>query len=324
MNWQQVKPLLYPGQDIAIMVHERPDGDALGSALGLALVLQKLGMNPRVLRPEPIGPVFTFLPGQDLVSVVPRGQLQLPKNGAVFVLDCGEPDRCEYFLGNKRPLVNIDHHITNPNFGILNWVNPKAAATSEIIWQILYEEGIPISSEAATCFYTALVTDTGWFRFESVSWKTMAAASDLIRRGADLTSIRQQFTESHPIEEYHLMKEVANGCEFLFNDQAILCGLSYEVIKEKNLNKVQTDQALDFMRGLKGVEVALLLMEIEPNLVKISIRTKNYVDASKLAANLSGGGHIRAAGCTYQGPLNSAKEALSKLLSEVIGNQNHK
>jgi len=317
MYWQQVKPLLYPGQDIAIMVHERPDGDALGSALGLAIVLKNLGYNPKVLRTEPVSSVFSFLPGQELVAVIPRRQWMQPKNGAVFVLDCGDRERCEYFLG-KRPLVNIDHHITNDNFGILNWVDPRAAATAEVIWQILYEEGVPIPAEAATCFYTAIITDTGWFRFESVSWKTMAAASDLIRRGADLKSIRREFAESHPLEEFVLIKEVTQGCRFLFDNRAIICGLPYETLKEKNLLATETDQALEFMRGLKGVEIALLLREIEPKLVKISIRTKNYIDAAKLAAIFAGGGHVRAAGCTFKGDLAAAEKALEKLLAEVM------
>jgi phosphoesterase RecJ-like protein len=321
MNWQQVKPLLYPGQDVAIMVHERPDGDALGSALGLALVLQQLGMNAQVLRTQPMNPVFAFLPGQALVKVIPKGELQLPKNGAVFVLDCGDIARCEYFLGNKRPLVNIDHHITNPYFGILNWVDPKAAATAEVIWQILYEEGIPISPQAATCFYLALITDTGWFRFENTSWRTMACASDLIRQGADLKLIRQEFAESHPIAEFDLMREATNRCRLILEGQAIMCSLPYEVLQGQGLVQTETDNVLELMRSLKGVEAAALLREIEPNVVKISIRTKSRINAAELASQLAGGGHIRAAGCTYQGALELAEKTLVQMFMQALSDK---
>ena len=318
MNWQQVKPLLYKGQDVALMVHERPDGDALGSAFGLAFVLKQLGMNPRVLRPRPVDEVYRFLPGQDFVDVIPRGELQLPKNGAVMVLDCGDLERCEYFLGNRRPLVNIDHHISNPCFGVLNWVDHKAAATAEVLWSILYEEGIPIPASAATCFYTALLADTGWFHFENVTWRTMAAASDLIRQGADLKLIRQQFAENRPSQELYLMREVTQRWQFVLDKQVIMCSLPYVVLSEVGILTAETDAALELMRGTRGVEVAVLLKEIEPGIIKISIRSKDYVNAAELAGKFDGGGHIRAAGCTYRGNLAEAENLLIRHLAAML------
>lgn len=318
MNWQQVEPLLYKGQDVAIMVHERPDGDALGSALGLAIVLHTLGMSPRVLRVSPIDETFTFLPGQSFVEVVPRGELELPKNGAVMVLDCGDQERCEYFLGNKRPLVNADHHVTNPGFGIINWVDPGAAATAELLSRLFYEDGITIPPEAATCFYLALLTDTGWFHYPNVTWKTMAAASHLIRQGADLQLIRSRFGENHPVKELRMMKEVMNRFRFILNDQVILCSLPCEVMTKQDILTSETDRVFDVLKGTQGVEAAVLLKEVEPNLIKISMRTKQILNASEIAGLLGGGGHVRAAGATFAGSLEAAETKIIEILSSRL------
>ncbi len=317
MNWQQVEPLLFKGQDVAIMVHERPDGDALGSALGLAIVLHQLGLSPRVLRTQPIDETFTFLPGQSYVEVIPRGELELPKNGAVMVLDCGDAERCEYFLGNKRPLVNADHHVTNPGFGIINWVDAEAAATAELLCRLLYEEGITIPPDAATCFYVGLLTDTGWFHYPNVTWKTMDAASHLIRQGADLQLIRTQFAESHPLKELRLMHEVMNRYRLILQDRVILCSLPYETMMKQGILSSETDHVFDVLKSTKGVEAAVLLKEIEPRLIKISLRTKERLNASEITGLLGGGGHARAAGATFAGTL---EEAENKLI-EMLGNR---
>lgn len=318
MNWQQVEPLLYKGQDVAIMVHERPDGDALGSALGLAIVLHALGMSPRVLRVQPIDETFAFLPGQSFVEVVPRGELELPKNGAVMVLDCGDAERCEYFLGNKRPLVNADHHTTNPGFGIINWVDPGASATAELLCRLFYEDGIMIPPDAATCFYLALLTDTGWFHYPNVTWKTMAAASHLIRQGADLQLIRTRFAESHPVKELRMLREVMNRFRFILDDQVILCSLPFEVMTKQGILTSETDHVFDVLKGTQGVEAAVLLKEVEPNLIKISMRTKQVLDASEMTRLLGGGGHVRAAGATFAGSLEAAETRIIEILGSRL------
>lgn len=322
MNWQQIKPLLYPGQEIALMVHERPDGDALGSALGFGIMLRAMGYCPTFYRVRPLDPLYTFLPGQNLVKVVGRRNIELPKNGAVIVLDCGDEARCEYFLGKKRPLLNVDHHISNPYFGVLNWVNPTAAATAEVLWQIFHDEGIPLVPEAATCFYTAMLTDTGWFRFQNVGWRTLNAAADMVRQGADLDAIRYNLAERRPMQELHLMKIATQRMEPYFDGQVFLCTLPYEIMVQEKLMTAETDQVLELMRSMEGIEGVALIKEVEPGVHKISFRTKVWMDASVLAAHFGGGGHIRAAGCTFRGSMEEAQEEALALMKKSIDERN--
>ncbi len=316
-NWQQLEPYLYRDQDIAIMVHERPDGDAYGSALGLAILLRSLGCRPRFLRVrEPRA--FTWLPGQELIQVIPRGDLVLPRDTVVLVLDCGDAERCEYFLGNKRPLLNADHHISNPSFGILNWVDVQAGATAEVLCRLLAEEGVPIPADAATCFLTALITDTGWFRFSSAGPGTMACAAQLMDAGADAGLIRKNLWENRPFSELVLLQEVIGRYQIFHDRQAVICSLPYETLVEKGIMDAETDNTMEMVRGVEGIEVTALLKETEPGTVKVSLRSKYRLDCSALASIIGGGGHIRAAGCTVKGSLSEAEELIRKLLDQAL------
>ncbi len=320
MNWQQLEPFLYQQQDILIMVHERPDGDAWGSGLGLGLVLESLGYKPRLPRPYPIAESYSWMPGQHLIQQVPKGELRIPRDSAVILVDCGDQQRCEYFLGTKKALLNADHHISNPNFGILNWVDAQAGATAQILCRLLFEEGVPVPAQAATCFYTALVTDTGGFRFSSTSSETLDIASKLLACGADLTLIRQKLWENRPKTELVLLQEVMERIEYLAAGRGILCALPYELLTAGGLQDTETDNTIEVLRSIEGIEAVLLLKETSPGLIKASLRSKNFLDSSAFMASLGGGGHIRAAGCTLQEPFEKAKEKISRLLTESLTN----
>jgi phosphoesterase RecJ-like protein len=318
MNWQQLEPFLYEGEDILIMVHERPDGDAWGSGLGLGLVLEFLGYKPRLVRAYPFAGAYAWLPGQHLVRRIPKGELRIPRDSAVMLVDCGDLQRCEYFLGTKKALVNADHHISNPGFGVLNWVDPQAGATAQVICRLLFTEGVAISPEAATCFYTALVTDTGGFRFSSTGAETLAIASKLIEAGADLALIRQKLWENRPRAELTLLQEVVRRIDYLAENRGILCALPYEVLRAAGLYDTETDNALEILRSTEGMEAVALLKEISPGLIKASLRSKSSLDCAAFMAGLGGGGHVRAAGCTLQEPLEEAKKRIAGLLMAAL------
>ena len=161
MNWRQLAPHLSAERDIMIMTHDKPDGDAWGCTLGFGLVLEGLGYKPRFvhagLKPSRM---YSWLPGQHLISRIPKESLAIPQNGLVIVLDCGDLSRCEFSLAPEQVLLNVDHHVSNPGYGGINWIDASAGATAQVVCRGLLEEGLPIPPEAATCFYIALASDT--------------------------------------------------------------------------------------------------------------------------------------------------------------------
>ena len=315
-SWPELTPYLQPGRRAYIMAHQRPDGDACGTALGLAVLLRSLGLEACYLRPHQPR-IYTWLPGQELIRTVEPEKFLPKEEDLLFVVDCGDAERCEYPLKQK-PVLNLDHHISNPLFGRLNWLDVKAGAAAEVLCRILMQGNIPIPPDAATCFLTAILTDTGWFKFSSAGAKTLAVASHLVECGADFSLIRRELWENRPFVELMLLQEIAARFELFSNNQGAICCLSYELLREKGIMDAETDSVMDMIRCIQGIEVTALLKETAPGTIKVSLRSKYRLNCSELAATFGGGGHIRAAGCTIFGSLTHGKAAVLRLLQAAL------
>jgi phosphoesterase RecJ-like protein len=303
MNWNDVKEALGDGKSVFIVVHENPDGDAWGSALGLALVLADQGYEPQIIRHcEPVE-LYRFLPGQEWIKLVPKGRGELPAGIPVVALDCGDKKRIEYAVSPDSKIINIDHHASNVGFGDVNLVDASSAATAELLYYILTEAGIPISPDAATCFYVALATDTGNFTHANVTAKALHAAGHLLESGADLQLARDKLLDNRPKKELILIQEAMKNLRFSETGEIVWSFLEYSVMTKEDLITTETDNLLNIMRQVGGVELVVLFREQEPDKVKISFRTKKYADANLLAQRFSGGGHVRAAGASIPKPM---------------------
>ncbi|MCL2121188.1 MAG: bifunctional oligoribonuclease/PAP phosphatase NrnA [Clostridiales bacterium] len=319
MNWKELSPFLKPGQDIMVMTHERPDGDAWGSVLGFCLVLESLGYRAKFIH---IGvkpaKMYSWLPGQHLIDRIEKESLNLPEDAVILVLDCGDLERCEFTLRPEQVVLNVDHHISNPSFGRINWVDPQAGATAQILCRVLFEAGIQLSPEAATCFYIALVTDTGSFRFSNSNGESLRHASILTDIGADLPLIRQYLWENRPRQELALLQEMMRSMVLFADGQGVLCELPYELVMATAIHDAETDTALEAVRSVDGVEAVVLLKEAEPDLIKVSLRSKAKLDSAAVMTSIGGGGHTRAAGATLQESLPAAREKVRRLLTEAL------
>lgn len=320
MDWLQLTSALHPGQEIMIFTHEKPDGDAWGSGFGLGKVLEDLGYNAGLIRPlHNISGTFSWLPGQHLIRCIPRDELRIPAEAAVIVLDCGDLQRCEYPLEGKDVLLNADHHVSNPGFGAVNWLDKEAGATAQLLCRLIFKAGIRLSPEAATCFYYALVTDTGAFRFSNTGAETLKIASDLIGLGADLERIREKLWENRPRKELVLLHHMLNAMIPVAGGKGVLCPLPYDAVIGFGISDAETDNALETIRSTEGVEAVMLLKENEPGLVKLSLRTKKDLNGAAFMARLGGGGHLRAAGATIRGEnLGDVIDKAAGLLSEAL------
>jgi phosphoesterase RecJ-like protein len=306
MRWNEVKQVLNKPGKVIIVVHENPDGDAWGSALGLALVLAREGFEPQIARPREPGVLYRFLPGHEMVTLIPKDTGTLPEGVPVVALDCGEKSRIEYAVPAGSPLINIDHHESNTLFGDVNLVETTRAATAELLCDCLMEAGVPVGSQAATCFYVAIVTDTGYFSFDNVTEHTFHIAGYLLEQGADLPLVRERLLENRPKGELLLTREVMKNMRFSVDGEIVWSFLGHPFLSESDLLRTETENVMGLMRQTGGVELVVLFREQRPDMVKVSFRTKKYLNANLLAGKFAGGGHPRAAGATVHKPLAEA------------------
>ena len=292
---------------IYIASHINPDGDNLGSSLALALALRQLGKEVLVLNPGSIPSDFVFLPGIDLIKDFEDDVDELD---LFIVVDSSDIDRLgpnKDLLDRSKAIINIDHHITNTQFGNINLVDSKAAATGELIYQLLKRMDVKLDKDIATNIYTAISTDTGKFSYESVTSRTHRIAAELLDVGIDLKDINIKIYESYSLESTKLFIKALNTLKLYSDNRVALVKVSQRMLKETNASLDDTDGISSFIRGIGPVEVSCLLQEVEEGEIKGSLRSKNYVDVSKVCAKFNGGGHVRAAGCTIFEDLDTAE-----------------
>lgn len=300
-RWQKIKQSLQNNKEVILLVHEKPDGDCLGSALALGQHLLVEGYQPVLYHPEPIPPTYAFLPGQEMIKIF--REKELPGGIPIIAIDCADPGRILYPLPQTF-IINIDHHCSNTFFGNINLIEPEAAATGEIIHELLSESQHQISPSAATCLYVALSADTGSFSYSNTTPRTFKIAGELIQQKADIELIRYNFYERRPLSELLTMKLALTNLRFSANGKIVWSTLSYQEMSARNLLGTDTDSIISLMRSVEGVEVAFIIKEVEPLRNKISVRSKKYLDVNLLANEFGGGGHCRAAGCTIEGDIN--------------------
>ena len=302
---ENLATILKNKKDIALVSHVQPDGDAIGSILGLGLALIKSGKTVQIINPDGVPQMFTFLPGCDLVR---RSFLYVPDT--VVLMDCTDLDRIgplREFTADAENIINIDHHISNGFFGGINLVDTGAAATGEIAYALVKALGVEMDAEIASSLYTAIVTDTGSFQFENTTFQTHLIAAELLKHGTDLATIRTYLWESTPLESIRLITETLTTLELDETCRIAWVTMPYEVFQRFGSTTEHLEGIVNYAKSIRGVEIAIVFKEYEPNRIKVGLRSKRVVDVNKLAQSLGGGGHKRASGCIIEGSLEEAK-----------------
>lgn len=302
--------LIKESKTILIASHVNPDGDNIGSSLALTLALKKINKNVLILKSDSVPNSFSFLPGIDLIR---EYDSKLKDIDLFIVLDCGDEDR----LGENKPLletakkiINIDHHISNTNFGDINIVDHEASATGELIYYFIKQMNIDFDKEIATNLYTAISSDTGSFKYESVTGDTHRIIADLLDYKIDKNNININLYESMSFTQMKLFVKSLASLEILNNSQIAVVKVTQEILKETGASLEDAEGIISFIRKISTVEAACVLKELESENIKISLRTKKYLDASKICENFNGGGHKRAAGCTIYKNIEEAKKLI--------------
>ncbi|MEX2393847.1 MAG: 30S ribosome-binding factor RbfA [Actinomycetota bacterium] len=302
---------------IGIACHVRPDGDAVGSLIALALALKDRGIQ---IQPTWDGETvqvpsqYDFLPGADLL--VQTNDFRPPD--VAIAVDCATIDRLGRLadrMKKAKVFINLDHHVSNTRFAGVNVVDDQAASSAEIVLQLLSRMGADITEDIATCLYTGLVTDTGRFGYASTKPRTHAAAAFLIQRGVDVARINQALYELYPFVYLKVLGRALEHASVETDPDFVLTYLLQADLKEFGLRMDDTDDLIDTVRVNREQDVTVLLKELEDGTFKGSFRSKGGKDVGSIATSLGGGGHTLAAGFEVGGPLEAAIETVRKALA---------
>lgn len=304
-------------KNIYIASHVQPDGDNLGSTLALGLALKKIKDDVFILKVDETPADFLFLPGIDTVKDFEVGN----EIDLFIALDTGDIDRLgknKNLINLAKTVINIDHHVSNTNFGNINIVDSKASATAELIYKLIAKMNIPMDKEIATCLYTGISTDTGSFMYDNTSSETHKIVAELINHDIDKKGININLYQNRSIDRTKLFIKTLGTLDMYFDDQVAVVKVTNEMLEETNTTMEDTEGIISFVRATKNVEVAVILKEVNINEIKASIRSKRFVDVSEICLSFNGGGHKRAAGCTINEPIQVAKELLLNEIKKVF------
>jgi len=313
---KKIAEIIKKAEKVSIISHKDPDGDAVGSQLGLALALEKEGKEVYSYNVGEIPEYLFFLPGSRTVKIYNGEDIS---DSLVIFVDCADRNRPGIQLPEGMT-INIDHHVSNDNFAKYNYIETKAASTGEIIYKLLREMGIELDKDIATCLYTAVSTDTGSFMYSNTTADTHLIAADLINNGADTDGLRENFFEGVSFKRFKLTKYAYQEVNFACDNLLAWIKIPYSFIGEIGAKEEETEGVVGHIRNIKDVEVALLLKEREDGKIKGSLRSKKMVDVSKIAEIFGGGGHKRAAGFELSGSLEEAEEIVISALKKELKN----
>ncbi len=305
-------------QSIVLACHVNPDGDALGSMLGLALALIPLGKDLVCLSQDGVPDILRFLPGTDMV--IPT--TDVPAFDLALVVDSGELARVgetvKPLLARARRVVDIDHHVTAGAFGDIRVLDAQAASTAEIVYALLQTMGLPITPDIATCLFTGIITDTGSFRFQNVTPNTLRVAAKLLEAGAPPAHISENVFENRTFAATRLLGSALAALSQTPDGQIIWTRITAQDFRTIGATDQDTEGVVNYVRGVRGAEVGLLFREMETGKIRVSLRSRESVNVAEIAARFGGGGHRMASGCTLDAPLAEAEQSVVRAVREAL------
>lgn len=318
MNVTNIINIVKSADKIALMAHVSPDGDAIGSLLGYSIALRSMGKSVDVYLHDRVPFVYSFLPTSEKILNSWNGS----EYDAAIALDSGDLERlgnCKEIFNKAKTRINIDHHITNTNFGDYNHIEPHASSTGEVIYRIIKMTGLDLNKEIAECLFVAIVTDTGGFRYSNTSSTTMQVTADLINYNIDVSDISIKVFDLTSLTKTKLIGIAIDSLEIYSDGKIAVMTISKEQIEHLKANYDEFDGIINIGRSIIGVEAAALLVEKQPKQIRVNLRSNSYLDVAQIAKNHGGGGHQKAAGCTIEGiTLNDAKSLILKVMGEAV------
>jgi phosphoesterase RecJ-like protein len=313
-NVERIIEAIRAAKNICIVGHIRPDGDCVGSQLGLALALKAEGKKVTVWNEDAVPQKYRFLD--------PDGLFQKPRPGqrfdVVIATDCASYERLGAVaacVSERDLLVNIDHHESNTRYGDLNWVSAREPSSGELIYRLLKTARWPITKPIANCLFTAVSTDTGSFQYPSTRPGTFHVGAELVTRGADLAKICDEVYQSYPLSRARLLRHVYSKFKLTAGDRVAYFWLKKADLTRTGANSNDTEGLIDHIRAIEPVVVACVFEELDPGLTRVSLRSKSdKVNVNEICGQFGGGGHPAAAGARIPGtPLSVQRRVIAAI-----------
>jgi len=316
----EIASALRSAQRIAIAAHVRPDGDAVGSVMGLALSLRAMGKTVHALLEDGVPSNLTFLPETATVLQPPYAALDID---CAVALDTATHERVgeatKAALGVAPLLINIDHHGTNPGYGHLNHVDSDQPAVGQIVYELLKEGDFPLTDAVLQHLFTAISTDTGSFQFSCTTARSHEIAAEMMRAGLDTAHLAKMLYQTYPARRLSLMRAMLNEMQFRAEGRVVSWNLTQKLMNEVQMESGDTEGIIDTLRMIDSVVSAVIFEELPDGKIRVSSRSKDArLDVSAVCAQFGGGGHRMAAGARMKGPIEAAAETFLNALEHEV------
>ncbi len=303
------------GHRFVIASHQRPDGDAIGSAMAMALALRAIGKEATVVT-DAIPPVF-LQPFPDVASIRITPEVTEAYDAAL-IMECSELWRTGVGGLDRSPVMNIDHHPGNTGYGAINWIDESAAACGEMVFTLLRAAGAPLTKDVATHVYLAILTDTGSFHFSHLTPRTYDIAKQCVEAGADPQWIARTHYDSNSLARVRIFGAVMNGMVIVDEGRVALLAITRRTMRDLAGTNDDLEGLINFPLTVKDIEAVAFFKEIGDGDWRVSLRSKGRVDIGAIARAHGGGGHTNAAGCAATGALDDVNKQFGQLLTEAV------
>lgn len=305
---------------VLVTGHRNPDGDAIGSALALAEMANRLGVEASIVNRDPTPTNLALLPGVERIQVLDELPTAFPDGyDMVVTVECPELDRAGFEGLSRLPILNIDHHPGNPAYGVVNYLDPESPAVGEMVLRLYGELNLVPTPDAATNLLTALSTDTGDFRYSNATSRAFRAAAEMVDAGARPAQIANWIHNHRSLASVRLLGETLRTLKLEAGGKLALITADAEAYARAGAGPEDSEEIVNVPRSIAGVEAVAYFKQWQPGMIKISLRSRGSVDVRAVAGKFGGGGHTNAAGCTFNGELEAAVREVSAAMTAALG-----
>ncbi len=311
----QVVELIENKNQFGITTHIKPDGDGVGSSLGLYWLLKSLGKSADVIVRGDVPPSYKTLPGANIIRDVAEVDKEYD---AIFVIECSDLDRPGIAGLENETTVNIDHHSTSEHFGSINWIDSTASAVGEMIYNLCKAIGGRVTPEIAACVYMAMITDTGSFHFSNTTDRTLKVASELLKAGVKPAEISEAVYNNYPWSRIELMRRVLETVKRDATGRVAWMRQTLEMREDSNAIDGDNNGFVNIPLAAKEVQATIYIREVEAGSYRVSLRSKGSVNVAQVAELFGGGGHRNASGLRIDGDWQTVESQLVEKVSEAV------
>ena len=324
MGIREVTEAIRKYDNYLITSHINVEGDAIGSEIALFYMAKQLGKNAIMVNNDPVPDRYKFMPSWDKIIV--GTNIGARKYSNVIITDCPTIERCGKIASLLRVpkvkinVINVDHHVSNENFGDFNWVDPDASSAGEMVYKLYKEMGLSITEDVATALYVAILTDTGSFRYDSTTSETHKICGDLLKMGIRPAKIAEKIYETKEIGDMELLAKALLTTKVTKNGKIAYLYVTKKMMDETKATPDRTDGFINFARSIDGTDISIFFREDLEDTQKIHVgfRSKGSANVNVLASKFGGGGHPKASGCVLTGPMDKVVTKVLKTAEEFL------